>query len=322
MGITPASPETSDAILASTVQHYAAREMVDNIFNKNALLMYLKANEQTFDGGKYIGVPLMYKKSTDLQVYSGLQAINITKQEPFVEGNYVMKEYVCPIVMSERQDAQNSGPESMIGLWASLMQHAELTIQDGMEGDAFAGNALNALKILGLAQHVAATGTVGGFNKASYAWWQAKTRASSSFNTAGTGDGLSKMRLLYTDCSGGGGDPPNFISGDSVFYTGFEGLLFNQLRYVNTQMANAGFENLMFKQATVTWSLQATANTAYFLNTKYIFLKSHRRYNMVAGAPVSLEPIGQLAKAVLIKWKGELVATRANRQGWLTGCNT
>lgn len=312
-----------NSLLSSTYMKYVSRNFEDNIFNANVLLMYMKQNGRTLEGGESIAIPLMYSKSTDVQRYSGYGLFTVTPQDPFTMAIYDWKEYLCTVAISEREMAQNAGESALINLLQSKIEHAEQSFADAFEGDLFAGDASDSLRIKGLVQHIATTGTVGGISKSTYSWWQAKSQTASDFNgVVGTGDGIPKMTTLYADCSQSGSNTPKLIIGDETFYTVYEGLLVPYRQYVDSRLADAGFDNLKFKNCVVTWSSQATSTKAYFLNPQYLYLISHARFNMKAEPMISLEAVGQAALAGLIKWKGELVCSRADRQGILNGTNT
>ena len=58
-------------------------------------------------------------------------------------------------------------------------------------------------------------------------------------------------------------------------YEAYEALLTSNVRYTDTDVANAGFQNLLFKGAPVVFDSNCPDGEMYFLNTKYIQLVGH-----------------------------------------------
>ncbi len=94
---------------------------------------------------------------------------------------------------------------------------------------------------------------------------------------------VAAMATMYNDCSNGN-DQPTIIITSQQAYEKYESLLTSNIRYTDTDMADAGFNNLMFKSCPITFdaaiSTGATGYDAgdqpmYFLNTKYLQLVRH-----------------------------------------------
>jgi hypothetical protein len=61
----------------------------------------------------------------------------------------------------------------------------------------------------------------------------------------------------------------------------------------------------------------ATASTAYFLNTKYIFWRPHKARNMVPLSPNKRYALNQDAEATILAWAGNMTTSGAQFQGRL-----
>jgi hypothetical protein len=82
-------------------------------------------------------------------------------------------------------------------------------------------------------------------------------------------------------------------------------------------MGDAGFQNLMYKGAPMTFSENVPAQTMYFLNMKYLTLK---HLSGVWFKPTDPRvPINQDALYKAILSYGNLIVTNCQRQGKLTG---
>ena len=125
------------------------------------------------------------------------------------------------------------------------------------------------------------TGTVGGINRATFAFW--RNKATDATKTTTIFDNLrSSMRTVYNNCSLGGVKmKPKCIIGDQTTFQGFEGLLIANERIVTADKkshADAGIMNgaLMFKDVPVFYDEDAPAARFYFLNSevlKFVYLK-------------------------------------------------
>ena len=141
-----------------------------------------------------------------------------------------------------------------------------------------------------------------------------------STETAATGTPanltLAQMATLYNDVSVGNDQPTIVITSQSG-YEAYEALLQPQLRYTDATTADAGFQNLLFKGAPVTFDSSATSGTMYMLNNKYLRLVAH---SDVWFKPTPfVRPTNQDARFAQILCYGNLTVTNRARQGKLTG---
>jgi hypothetical protein len=131
------------------------------------------------------------------------------------------------------------------------------------------------------------------------------------------------MATLYNDVSVGN-DQPTIIITSQQGYEKYESLLTSNIRYTDTDMADAGFQNLMFKGAPITFDAAiSTGNAAagaqpmYMLNTKYLQLVRH---SDVWFKPTPfVRPTNQDAVFSQILCYGNLTCSNRARQGKLTG---
>ena len=94
---------------------------------------------------------------------------------------------------------------------------------------------------------------------------------------------LAGMASMYNTISVGN-DQPTIIFARQQGYEAYEALLTGQIRYSDTDMADGGFQNLLFKGAPITFDDSCEANAMYFLNTKYIQLGCSQRRLVQANA--------------------------------------
>jgi hypothetical protein len=97
----------------------------------------------------------------------------------------------------------------------------------------------------------------------------------------------------------------------------YESLLQPQLRYTDAKTADAGFQNLLFKSAPVTYDVHCQAGVMYFLNSKYLTLVGHSGKWFEQTDFVRPENLD--ARYALIMCYGNLTCRNRAKQGKLTG---
>ena len=301
-----------DAILSTTLKNYVPR-LADNVFAARPLF-YALTNGQTIrrvNGGAKIVVPIIYGKNTTASSYSGADTIAITAQEGITAAEYNWKQYAATVTITGIEEAKNNGEAQIIDLLEGKIMQTEQTIIDNMNtmlwGD---GNGNGGKDFLGI-QGIVAGGTLGGINSAAAgnSWW-----APTMTNHGAAALTLTAMSSLYNTISEGN-DQPTIIFGDQARYEKYEALLQPQLRYTSAAVADAGFQNLLFKGAPVTFDDNCEAKAFYFLNTKYLRLVAHTE-TWFQPTPF-VRPTNQDARFAQILCYGQLTCSNRARQGRL-----
>jgi hypothetical protein len=124
------------------------------------------------------------------------------------------------------------------------------------------------------------------------------------------------MASIYNTISVGN-DQPTIIITTQALYEAYEALLEGQIRYTDTDVADGGFQNLLFKGAPVTFDDAATAGQMMFLNTKYLQLVAH---SDVWFKPTPfVRPTNQDAVFSQLLCYGQLTCSNRARQGYMFG---
>ncbi len=315
--ITSTTPDYYDALLTTTMANYQKR-MEDNYFDRNVVLYYLKRKNcvELIDGGASIDMPLLYGANDTVAWYSGYDSITPTPQEGITKAQFIPKELAVAITISNREMDQNSGTERFVDLLKAKIMQAERSFDYQMEVGLFSdGTGSSNKELTGLKAMVTDTGTYGGISRSSYTWWKANVD-STSIDFDSNSAGINAMRSMYNEASQGGLDYPDLIITTQTIHEQFETELSSNLRYEDTEMANAGFRNILFKNAPVVWSGQCPSGYMYFLNTSYIRLKVYRNRNkrFMGWRP----GFGQTARYGLISWMGNLLTGNCRMHGVLT----
>ena len=305
-----------DEILSTTLKNYVPK-LTDNIFSARPLF-YALTNGQTIrriSGGAKIVVPVIYGTNSTAGSYSGTDTIDTTAQTGISAAEYDWKQYAATVTISGVEEAKNNGEAQIIDLLEGKIFQTQETIIENMNTMLFGNGTGNSNKDwLGLNALVGSTGSPGGIDAtdADNSWWRsAVTNQGSSAIT------LASMATLYNNCSVGNDQPTIGITGQNQ-YEAYEALLVDQIRYTDTDMADGGFQNLLFKGCPLTFDGTLEGEGKLFLlNTKYLQLVAH---SDVWFKPTPfVRPTNQDAVYSQLLCYGELTTSNRARQGLMYG---
>lgn len=303
---------TFDKLEASTIQIYVDKTWLDQFFQSRALFFKLRDRAKTLTGGTEIRVPLMTGANTTAGSYSAYDQLDVSPQQPFANAAFNWKQYAVSISISGAEEKKNQGEAQILDLLSGQEQNARESLFNSLNTDAFGdgtGNGGRALDGLGIS--VDSTGTLGGISRATYSWWAANEDAMGGALT------IAQMRNTFNDCTQGTNDAPDLIVTTQTLYESYEGLLQPDMRFEDKTTADGGFRNLMFKGVPIVFDAACTAQTMYFLNTKYL------GFRMMAGRDFKttefVRPANQDARVAQVLFMGNLVNTQCRKHGKITG---
>ena len=316
-----AEPNVGD--LVTTTLKYRDPAIADNVTNNNALLMYLNRGNRirTVSGGTEILEGLSYDNNLTFKWYAGMETLDVAPARVVDSASYQWKQAAVAVTISGLEaDVINSGSERIKDLVSERVTVAESTMSNGISAGIYSdGTGSNGKEIGGLQYLISPTpntGVVGGIDPATFDFWRNQVETGV---TAAT-DIQAKMNLLWYKQTRNR-DKPDLITFDDVFYGFYESSLQTIHRITNDNLANAGFQNLAYKTATVILDGgldgNAPASTGYFLNTKFLKFRPHSKRNMV---PLMGErySVNQDATTKLIVFAGNLTMSNRELQGTLT----
>lgn len=320
----------------------------DNMSRNNALLarMNKKGKIKTFSGGRTIVQELNYANNTTFSWYSGYQTININPSQVFSAAEYPIRQAALAISISGLEELQNSGEEAIIDLLESRVENGEMTFMNGLSngiyGDGTVTGSISGLQLLVATSPT--TGTVGGIDRAQWAFWRNITYSALTNGGAATSSAniLRYMNAVWVQLVRGR-DYPDLIVADNSMYRFFMEALqsiqrvsvdggapdlaeagFASLKYINTDVVlDGGFQGfagdpLPFETSASTSSVGGMpTGTMYFLNNNYIHFRPHSQRNMVPLDPDRFS-INQDAMVRLLGWAGNMTLSNAFLQGVLT----
>jgi hypothetical protein len=303
-----------DAILSTTLNNYVPK-LTDNVFSARPLF-YALTNGQSIrriSGGAKIVVPIIHGTNSTVGSYSGDGVIPTTAQTGISAAEFDWKQYAASVTITGIEEAKNNGEAQIIDLLEGKIFQAQESIIEGM--NTMLWGTASGTDWNGLGDLVDSTGSVGGIDPAAVSpadnafWASSETAVGGALTTAA-------MATMYNNVSVGN-DQPSIIITTQAAYEAYENLLTDQIRYTDTDVADAGFQNLLFKGAPITFDDQCTAGDMLFLNTKYLRLVGHSDVWFKATPFVRPTNIDAVYSQILCY--GNLTISNRARQGKLTG---
>lgn len=315
----------TDGLLATTLKHYIPR-LEDNIFSSKPLLWAIRqaGRIQNFTGEQIVQ-PLIYAEAENKGSYADDDTFSTDPNTGISAAAFPFKQYYGLVSFTGVELAKNSGKEALLSLMKARMQQVEMTIAENLDEMFFGDGSGNAGKDwYGLSALISSAdpswGDLGGIDRtaASGTYWRSTEQAAGTANTLA----LADMRNVYNDASEGNDHPTNVFTTQTAFES-YEALVQADQRFLDPVMGDAGFQNLMFKGAPITFDKYADVSGAangnapmWFVNLKYITLA---KLNNVWFTPSDvLQPTNQDVFFKHLKCYGNLIISNANRQGVLT----
>jgi len=320
-----ASPNAIFTELVSTTFRKHSKEIKDNVTKNNALLrrIYDKGNVRKEDGGLTIVAPLDYAENNTYQRYSGYDVLNVGASDVISAAEYQWRQIAINVVASGLELRTNSGDSRIINLVKARMKNAVRTFKNNFSGDIYSDGTL-ANQINGLQAIVAdsGAGTVGGIDSSTWTFWKNKVQSAAAPLQGGgaitpSATTMESLMLPLWLALTRGDDQPDLIVMDNNYFTFFEQSQTSIKRYTDETKANAGFVSMKYKGADVIFDGGSgiPTNHAYFLNTDYLELVTHRDADMTVMD--EMKPWNQDAAVIPVLWMGNMVCSNRFLQGVL-----
>jgi len=176
-------------------------------------------------------------------------------------------------------------------------------------------NAVDGLQLL-CADDPTASASIGGSDQsvAANSWWRNKTLTCNSFATNGT----NYMRTMLNNVSNNlQSDTTDIIVAGQSPYEYYENEIFDtHYRVTNNKLADAGFENQVYKGRPMVWSPSCANSRMYFLNTNFISFTYDpmMNFDMTEWKPIPDQVNDRAAQIILA---GSMTVARRRCQGVL-----
>ena len=321
-----AFPNVSD-IVATTIQN-RSRMVADNVTKNNAILSRLnqRGNVKTISGGNVIFEELSFAENANGGFYSGYDLLPVAAQDVISAAEFQIKQYAVPVVISGLEMLQNSGKEAFIDLLEARLNVAESTMMNQLSQSIYSdGTGSGGKEVTGLNAAVPSdptTGTYAGINRATWSFWRSKlydfsTETGGNATAANIQAGMNKLWASTTR----GNDRTDLIVMDTNYWSLYMASLQAQQRFTSPETGNLGFPSIKFMDADVVLDGgiggYCPANTAFFINTKFLKWRPHASRNMVPLSPNRRYAINQDAEVQILAWAGNLTCSGAQFQGRL-----
>lgn len=309
--------------LVTTTFRNHSRDVADAVTKHNALFRKLNdtGNVRLEDGGLSIVQPLEYAQNSTYQRYSGYDVLNIAAVDVLSAAEYPWRQVAVNLAVSGLEMRTNSGENRIINFVKAKIRNAQHSFANGLSTDLYSdGTAANQINGLQALIADAGTGTVGGINSGTYAFWQNVVQSAAAPLQGGAGitpsaTTIESLMLPLWIKLTRGMDMPDLIVMSDDYFTFYEQSQTSLKRYTSDQNGQGGMISMKYKSADVFFDSSGgiPAQHAYFLNTKYIDLVAHKDANITMLDEV--ESINQDALVKTIIWQGNLAVSNRALQG-------
>lgn len=321
----PATPSTVFSELVTTTFRNHRKEVVDAVSNHNALYRMMgKGNRvRTESGGLSIAIPLEYANNGTYQRYSGMDVLNTAASDVLTAAEYQWRQIAIHVLASGRELRINNGPEAIVKLAKSRVRNAMHSFANNFSLDMYSDGTLsNQIGGLQLLVSDAGTGTVGGIDSGTWAFWANIVQSAAAPLQGGgaitpSATTIESLMLpLYIKLTRGGDYVDTIVSSDD-YYTFFETSQISLKRYVSHDDITAGFLAMQYKNAKVIFDGNSGMPTShmYFLNTNYLELVAHSDANLTVVD--DQRPFNQDGSITPILWMGNMTCSNRRLQGVL-----
>lgn len=303
------SPNYNTALLATTIEHFIPT-LEDQVFGSKPFMWALRqaGRVKNFTGRKIVQ-PLLYAEAANHGVYADDDVFTTDPQTGIGAAEFDFSQYYGLVHFTGIELAKNSGKEAILSLLEARLQQVELTISQQLNA-LLLGSAATWHGLRDIVDDADPSwGDFGSIDRTANAYWRAFDDSSAAALS------LARMRTAYNTASEGNDQPTNVFTTQEGFES-YEELLQDNVRYTDTEMGDAGFQNLMYKGAPVTFDRDVADGEVNFVNLKYITLA---KLDGVWFSPSEfIKPVNQDVMYKHILCYGNLIASNCKRQARLS----
>jgi hypothetical protein len=309
--------------LVSTTYRNHRKDVADNVSKHNALFRKLvsKGRIRIEDGGLSIVTPLDYQANSTYQRYSGYDVLNINAVDVLTAAEYPWRQVAVNVAASGLELRTNSGAQRIINFTKAKIKNAQRSLANGLSVDVYSdGTAANQINGTQAIVADAGTGTVGGINASTWAFWQNLVQSAAAPIQGGgaitpSATTIESLMLPTWIKLTRGTDMPDMIVMSDDYFSFYEQSQTSLKRYAPDDNGQGGMVSMKYKTADVFFDSSGGIPTshAYFLNTDYLELVVHRDANMTMMD--ELRSVNQDAVVIPILFQGNLVCSARFLQG-------
>lgn len=312
-------------VVTSIARRFIMPEVVDNVYNSNAVLFRLMAaNKRIIRGGTQIEVPLMYARFSNGGPYSGFDVLNTAPSDTVKNGAWDWRQHYVTVAVDGLTLIKTDSPEAIANFLELYFAQAEMEMAENLGVGIWSDGSTNTKEIDGMKGAIddsTVLTTYAGLSRTTNTWWKSQVDSTTATLT------LAALNSMFGNCTQGGRHPTLIASRQDQYNR------FWALNVVNqdfpsepaghdVQLAQAGFTNQLFNgtpwivDSHVFNGPNATNSAIVFLNEDYFYWAVSPR------ADFYLEdfqtPVTQDAMVAKMLWAGNLIVTNVARQGKMT----
>lgn len=253
-----------------------SKEIADAVINHNLLSAWLKAGNRVrvVDGGLTFHEKILYQEAGGFDWIAKDAEISLITTDSITDAEYNIKILAGPLKVYHYDKMRASGESQVADLVDTTIEQAKSTMSNRMGAAVFNdGTNSSALHGMQLLASSTAGETVGGISSSDYSWWdnQRDTTGTAAFNT--TQAGINMMSKMHALAAGNDHDFSDLIVTTSKIWTLYQLSTTNVTRLVDSKVGKLGYRTLDFMGTPVGWDANCPADTMYFINSKYMFLR-------------------------------------------------
>ena len=306
-------------LITTTLQNLPS-EIFDALSTNNALLYMLqkKGNLKVVSGGRSFTHPIYYKQNTSFKSYAKTDTIDTPLMDDITRAEYPIKVVAGSIVISLLEEAMNAGnKEKLIDLVDETVTRAKISMAEVMGDQVFndgtGDNNIDGIQFLVNSSPSTQT-DVGGIDPSATGntYWRNQIATTLDFNgTAATT--FASLSALVAACTFGRQGPRLAVT-TKTLYSEYESLLTSNIRYVTTELADAGFMHLAYQTMPVVFDDNCPSGGWYFIDTDNLWLQVLARGNMEL---TDMQPShDQLMRVALLYLFGNLTTGSRRTNGY------
>ena len=308
--------------LNATTEYYWLQTEAEDIVNKaSALLWKLMGNavkrnnwevkpHEIVDGGLMIKVPLEHAASNS-GGYGATTVIDQSKVNIVDAARFPWKGAYGSNTLNLDDLTQNTGDAAIISLTKQYMSSIKKSIRTALAADVIAASTGDKINGLGDLFTAATSTEYGSIAEDDLADWKTNhitTTEAISFEV---------MQKIFREPNMGefAGTIPNFCVTTPTLRDGYERSLHPQQRYQEGNMVQAGWDNIMHKQAPIVGDPYVSSGVLFALNLNFLSLRAHKDYNFTTPIWVDKTVLGQPdIISANTRFRGNLVCSNRKMQ--------
>ena len=306
--------------IAAHALDFHSKDIADAIINNNLLSAWLKASNRVKKvvGGLTFHEKVMHSEAPGFDWISKDTEISLTTADYITDPTYNIRILAGPLKIYHFDKSRAAGEQQILDTVETLIENAKSTMSNKLGAGVFSDNGTSSTNLHGVQHIINSTAgvTVGGIAIADFARWdnQRNTTGTATFNTSQAG--ISAFRSMMSDCARNENDYPDLIVTTSKIWGLYFLALTNIARLVDSKVGSLGYKTLDFMGTPVGWDKNCPADNAYFVNSRYLYLRILEGGDFVTSDWERVQ--GQLADYCTMHFYGQLTTNNREKLGVIT----